>query len=96
MSKTSRVYASSYYTVEEPNLVHLEGGFTHHVGKTYASASGCLEGHAVAIGQLIAQLMNREFLTFEERVDYANIIMQVVDELDKTGEAHRAMRLASR
>lgn len=94
MRHTSRVYATSYCTEEAPNLVHLEGGFLSRPGKVFAT--GCLEGHAVAIGQLIAQLMNREFLTFQERVDYAGIIMQVVDGMDETGEAKRAMRLASR
>ena len=94
MKRAATIYATSFYREEAPNLVNLEGGFYLTPGKT--KASGYLEGQAVIVGQIIAQLMNQKYLTFGDRVDYANIMMSIVDHLDTTGEARRALSLATR
>lgn len=95
MRKTSRVYASSYCDEVAPDLEHLEGGFVHHTGKT--RMTGCMEGQAIAIGKLIAELMSNEhWSSFEDRMEYANLIMQIVDAMDESGQIRRVLHLATR
>lgn len=73
---------------------HPEGGFVFWCDG--AKMSGCMEGQAIALGVMIGELMNHDWMGFEERMEYANLLKEAMESVDETGEARRVMHLATR
>ena len=96
MRKSSKVCATSHFRVIPPgtDTEHPEGGFYFYPDKI--KTTGCLEGQAVAVGRILADLMNHDWMEFEDRMEYANMINEVMDSLDDSGEARRVLHLATR